>query len=246
MTSFCVAIPARYQSTRFPGKPLVEIHGKPMVQHVYERAVASGATRVVVATDDQRIAQVVRAFGGEVCMTRAHPSGTDRLAEVVQQLNLSDDTILVNVQGDEPMIPPLNIAQVAHNLAQHTDASIATLVVPIEDAEERDNPNIVKVVFNQQGYALYFSRAAIPYVRDQQDVAQAKYYRHIGIYAYRAAYLGRYTAQPPAPMEQAECLEQLRALYLGDRIHVAIAQQTPPPGIDTPEDLVKLLQAITS
>lgn len=235
---FKVVIPARYGSTRFPGKPLAEIQGKPMIEHVFERAVESGASAIWVATDDQRIANAAKVFGADVCLTSdQHPSGTDRIVEVVQKEAWDNDTIVVNVQGDEPFIPSDNIRQVAENLAVNQQASIATLSTP-EYVREVNNPNFVKVVVDAQDMALYFSRASIPYARDTLPKTFA---RHIGIYAYRVAYLHRFAEHEVAPIEDLEKLEQLRALWYGEKVHVATAMQPPPVGIDTPEDLARLL-----
>ncbi|MEZ9329052.1 3-deoxy-manno-octulosonate cytidylyltransferase [Vibrio breoganii] len=239
--SFTVIIPARYQSTRLPGKPLADICGKPMIEHVYRQAIQAGAEQVIIATDDQRVADVAAEFGGTVCMTSPdHESGTERLAEVVEKMGIAPDHIVVNVQGDEPLIPPVVIAQVADNLAAST-APMATLGVAIEDAEEAFNPNAVKVVTDNQGYALYFSRATIPWDRDQfaDDKSQLNQplMRHIGIYAYRAGFISKYINWAPSALEKIESLEQLRVLWYGEKIHVALAKQTPPPGVDTPEDL---------
>jgi 3-deoxy-manno-octulosonate cytidylyltransferase (CMP-KDO synthetase) len=245
---FSVIIPARYASTRFPGKPLVEIHGKPMVQHVYERAQESGASNILVATDDVRIAKVVNDFGGKYCMTGAHhESGTERLAEVVDLQNMLSHELVVNVQGDEPFIPAENILQVAENLYHHQEAEMATLAVKITDVEEAFNPNSVKVVMDKQGYAMYFSRATIPYDRarfldsDNIDEIGEFYFRHIGIYAYRAGFIKQYVNMSPSGIEQIESLEQLRVLWHGEKIHVQEARITPPIGIDTPEDLARLI-----
>lgn len=244
---FSVIIPARYASTRFPGKPLADIAGKPMVQHVYERACLSEAERVIVATDDDRIADVARSFGAEVCMTKAdHPSGTDRLQEVVHTLGFYADDIVVNVQGDEPLIPPRVINQVAHNLKAEPEAGIATLSEPIEDLVSLMNPNVVKVVTDSRGMAMYFSRAPIPWPRDEfaknPDVMPSGccWQRHIGIYAYRVKMLNEFVRWSPAPIEETECLEQLRAMWNGARIHVEIADELPPAGVDTLEDLERL------
>ncbi|GAB5414044.1 MAG: 3-deoxy-manno-octulosonate cytidylyltransferase [Congregibacter sp.] len=238
--SYVAVIPARYASSRLPGKPLADIAGKPMVQRVWERCCLSAADRVIVATDDQRIADACDAFGAEVAMTAAdHPTGTDRLAEVVAALNLADDQVLVNVQGDEPLVPPAVVNQVAQNLSDCPEAAIATLCEPFRDAAQLHNPNAVKVVFDRKGFALYFSRASIPFPRDGMAAlpADACWYRHLGIYAYRAGFLRRYTAWEPSPPEILESLEQLRALYEGERIHVAPSCAALPPGVDTPEDL---------
>lgn len=250
--SFTVIIPARYDSSRLPGKPLADINGKPMIQHVYERAVASGAAEVVVATDDQRIVEAVQEFGGTAMMTSPeHRSGTERLAEVIELLALADDQVVVNVQGDEPQIPPQIIRQVAENLASQRNAPMATLAVPIENANELFNPNAVKVVLDGNGYALYFSRAPIPYDREHfmsangaADIAQLQegYLRHIGIYAYRAGFIHRYAEWEASPIEQLESLEQLRVLWYGERIHVAQAIAEPPAGVDTVEDLERVRQ----
>ncbi|GLQ31617.1 3-deoxy-manno-octulosonate cytidylyltransferase [Litoribrevibacter albus] len=245
--SFSVVIPARYSSSRLPGKPLKDIAGKPMIQHVYERALESEAKEVIIATDDPRIQQVAEGFGAKVCMTNPdHASGTDRLQEVVSQLNYYADDIVVNVQGDEPLIPPRVINQVAHNLSAEQEASIATLYEPIERIEDVFNPNIVQVVTDRNDFALYFSRAPIPYARD--DFASSKevmpkgvnFKRHIGIYAYRVNLLNSFVKWDEAPIESTECLEQLRALWNGAKIHVALADEIPPGGVDTEEDLERV------
>lgn len=242
--AFTVIIPARYQSSRLPGKPLADIAGKPMIQWVYEQASKAGARQVIVATDDQRIADAVTSFGGEVCLTRAdHESGTERLAEVVEKYHLAADEIVVNVQGDEPMIPPSIIRQVADNLAR-SDAPMATLAVEIDHADEVFNPNAVKVVMDKNGYALYFSRASIPWDRDNfakrpQEIHQ-NLLRHIGIYAYRAGFINTYINWEPSALEKIESLEQLRVLWHGEKIHVDVAIDPPPAGVDTPEDLEKV------
>jgi 3-deoxy-manno-octulosonate cytidylyltransferase (CMP-KDO synthetase) len=242
--SFTVVIPARYGSTRLPGKPLLDIVGKPMVQRVWEQARSSAASQVVIATDDARIADTAQAFGAQVCMTSTeHPSGTDRLQQVAEEMGWPDDHIVVNVQGDEPLIPPVVIDQVALNLADHEQAGIATLCEDITELDELINPNAVKVVSDARGMALYFSRAPIPWPRDsfaegqQLMPGQGNWYRHIGIYAYRTGFLHQYVTWKPAPVEQLEHLEQLRALYNGVRIHVATASQSVPGGVDTEEDL---------
>ncbi|MGN5221513.1 3-deoxy-manno-octulosonate cytidylyltransferase [Aeromonas veronii] len=242
--SFVVVIPARYASTRLPGKPLADIHGKPMVQHVVEKALQSGADRVIVATDDARVQQALLSTGVEVCMTSPdHQSGTERLAEVCRHYGFAADTIIVNVQGDEPLIPPAIIRQVADNLAAAT-APMATLSVPIKDAEEAFNPNAVKVVTDKDGYALYFSRASIPWDRDgfakSHEQIGDHYQRHIGIYAYRAGFIQRYVDWAPSVLEQVEALEQLRVLWYGEKIHVAQALEAPPVGVDTQADLDKV------
>jgi 3-deoxy-manno-octulosonate cytidylyltransferase (CMP-KDO synthetase) len=231
---FRVIIPARYASTRFPGKPLADIGGKPMVVRVCERAARSGAASVHVATDDERIAQAVRAHGHEALMTRAdHDSGTDRIAEAVKKLKLKAQEIIVNVQGDEPLVPPKLIARVAGLLAEKRAASVSTACHPIAHQAEAENPNVVKVVLDAAGYALYFSRARIPYPRANA----AACYRHAGIYGYRVGFIARYAALRSAPLEKAEALEQLRVLWHGERIAVAISKSEIPPGVDTPQDL---------
>ncbi|WP_434339450.1 3-deoxy-manno-octulosonate cytidylyltransferase [Motilimonas cestriensis] len=244
--SFVVVIPARYQSERLPGKPLLSLAGKPMVQHVVDRARESGAARIIVATDDQRIADAVDC---EVCMTRAdHQSGTERLAEVVALCGFSADEVIVNVQGDEPLIPASIIQQVAANLANQTAAPMATLATSIASADEVFNPNAVKVVLDKQGYALYFSRASVPWQRDHfphQVDAHCPLLRHIGIYAYRAGFITQYIGMSESPLEQIEKLEQLRVLWHGEKIHVAVAQETPAAGIDTPEDYERVNQLLT-
>jgi 3-deoxy-manno-octulosonate cytidylyltransferase (CMP-KDO synthetase) len=246
--SFYIVIPARYASTRLPAKPLKDIAGKPMIQHVYERACESAATRVVIATDDERIESVAKSFGADVVMTsRDHNSGTDRLQEVVKKLGLLPTDIVVNVQGDEPLIPPAVINQVANNLATNEFASVATLSEPIHSLEDFRNPNIVKVVADQQGRALYFSRAPIPWPRDhfaKADVAvlpaQFPAQRHIGIYAYRVALLNRFVTWPQAQLEQIESLEQLRVLANSESIHIAEACTLVPGGVDTEADLLRV------
>jgi len=238
---FRVIIPARYASTRLPGKPLLPIAGRPMLQHVYERALQCGAQDVVVATDDERIAQAAAGFGAPVCMTAAdHASGTERIAEVVERYGWAADSIAVNVQGDEPLIEPALIRQVADDLAAHPDASAATLACPIESTDGQDDPNVVKVVLDRAGYALYFSRAPIPFVRDPVPGGEAVGLRHIGLYAYRAGFLGRYRQLEPAPCEALERLEQLRVLWHGMKIHVSIAAGRPGPGVDTLDDLQRV------
>lgn len=248
--NFTVIIPARYASSRLPAKPLCDIGGKPMIQHVWERALQAGATRTIIATDHAEIARVAQAFGAEVCLTgQHHNSGTERLAEVVDKLRVADDEIIVNVQGDEPLIPPDIIKQVAQNLHEQP-VKMATLAVKLHEKAELFNPNVVKTLADQNGFALYFSRAPIPYARDafaacdDAFVAAQHYLRHIGIYAYRAGFIKQYVAWPATELEQLESLEQLRALWYGEKIHLDIAKQTPPVGVDTPEDLARVRQLI--
>jgi len=251
---FCVVIPARYASSRLPGKPLLDIAGKPMIQHVYERAVQSGATEVVIATDDERIRQVAADFGALVCMTAAHhPTGTDRLAEVARLRGYTSQHIIVNLQGDEPLMPPALIRQVAENLQSHPQASAATLCERITSSAELFDPHLVKVVMDKQSYALYFSRAPIPWDRDAfgqtPDAAnglpaRSEHYRHIGLYAYRAEFLQDYVQWPPCIIEQTESLEQLRILWNGHTLHVAEALENPGIGVDTAEDLARVQQLL--
>ncbi len=253
--SFKVVIPARYASTRFPGKPLADICGKPMLQHVYECAISSGAEQVVIATDDERIQIAAEKFGAKVCMTSTeHQSGTDRLAEVSLKYKWDIDDIVVNLQGDEPLTPQEIIKQVALNLADHPKAGIATLSTTIQSAEDVLDSNIVKVVADAEGYALYFSRAPIPWDRETamkiadgqfNDEHAQNYQRHLGIYAYRVSFLHSYTNMQPCTLEQTEKLEQLRALHSGVSIHVDQAVKLPGPGIDTPEDLIAVSRLIT-
>lgn len=247
---FTVVIPARFSSTRLPEKPLVDIGGKPMVQWVYEQAIKSGAHQVIIATDSMRIVDVVNGFGGEVCMTRLdHKSGTERLAEVIEKYALLDDDIIVNVQGDEPLIPPIIIQQVAKNLAK-SGAPMATLAVNIDKMDEIFNPNAVKVVTDKNGYALYFSRAAIPWDRDNFSKTPIEIHqhvkRHIGIYAYRAGFINRYINWPSSPLEEIESLEQLRVLWYGEKIHVDLATENPAAGVDTPDDLARVRRIISA
>ena len=210
-----VIIPARYASTRLPGKPLADVAGKPLIARVYDCARASGAKHIIVATDDARIASAVSAFGGDVCMTAAtHASGTDRLAEVIATRNIPGDAIVVNLQGDEPLMPGALIKQVAETLSADPDADMATACHALRDFDAWQNPNVTKVVCDAAGYALYFSRAPIPWPRDAmlaQSRATPQAWRHIGLYAYRAAFIHEYAAWPPSPLEQIESLEQLRA-----------------------------------
>ena len=242
--SFTVLIPARYASTRLPGKPLLDLAGRPLVIRVAERARASGAQRTVIATDDERIRAAAEAHGVEAILTRAdHPTGTDRLAEAAQALRLEDDAIVVNVQGDEPLLEPTLIRGVAEELRSHPDAAIATACHPLDDPAEAFNPNVVKVVLDRAGCALYFSRATIPWAREAFARGRGTIphglplYRHYGLYAYRASFLRAYPALAEAPIERFEALEQLRALWHGYRIVVRIAGGTPAPGVDTQDDL---------
>jgi len=243
MSFFTVIIPARYGSTRLEGKPLLDLAGKPVIQRVYEQARQSDARQVVIATDDVRIRDCAVGFGARVFMTaEGHESGTDRLQEVATQMGLADDEIVVNVQGDEPLIPPNIINQVATNLAGSM-GGMATLSESVVDQATAFNPNAVKVVCDKDGYALYFSRAPVPWERDSFSMAggalpgRMDMQRHIGIYAYRTGFLHQFVAWGPCALEQTEVLEQLRALWHGVKIHVAPALESPPPGIDTREEL---------
>ena len=231
---FRVVIPARYASSRFPGKPLADIGGRPMVVRVCERAAQSGASEVHVATDDERIAAAVRAAGYSALRTRAdHASGTDRIAEASQALRLEEGETVVNLQGDEPLMEPGLIAQVAAALERDREAAMATACHRLHDAAAASSPNVVKVVLDAKSRALYFSRAQIPYPRE----AGAQWFRHAGLYAYRVGFLLSFAALVPSPLEKAEALEQLRALWHGYRIAVVVSEREIPPGVDTPEDL---------
>lgn len=244
MFAFHVVIPARFASTRLPGKPLLEIGGKPMVVRVAEQAAQSGAQQIIIATDHAPILAAAETHGFKASMTRAdHSSGTDRIAEVAAQQGWTDGTIVVNVQGDEPLIPPALIHAVAQHLHRHPECAIATACHPIHDEAAMRNPNIVKAVTDKDGNALYFSRAPIPYPRDV--FAQGKplptdlpVLRHIGIYAYRAGFLRAFGQLAPAAIEQAESLEQLRALWHGYKIGITVTQEAPPSGVDTEADLI--------
>jgi 3-deoxy-manno-octulosonate cytidylyltransferase (CMP-KDO synthetase) len=243
MTAFKVVIPARFASTRLPGKPLLDICGKPMVIRVAEQAAQSGAQQIIIATDHQPIVAAAQEHGFQACMTRVdHTSGTDRIAEVAAQQGWSDDTIVVNVQGDEPLIPPQLIRAVAQHLHDHPECAIATACHPVHDEESMRNPNIVKVVLDKFGNALYFSRAPIPWPRDAYAQNQPLpeniiVLRHVGIYAYRASFLRDFGKLTPTLLEQIESLEQLRALYYGYKIGVTKTDQAPPSGVDTEQDL---------
>jgi 3-deoxy-manno-octulosonate cytidylyltransferase (CMP-KDO synthetase) len=245
---FAVLIPARLASTRLPDKPLADIAGLPMVVRVAQRALQSSAERVVVAADDARIVAACEAHGVQALLTRTdHASGSDRLAEACTQLGLADDAIVVNVQGDEPLIDPALIDAVARTLASHPDAAMSTAAHAIESLEDFLNPNVVKTVLDAQGNALYFSRAPIPWWRDGFAKGGAAALpdspaalRHIGIYGYTAGFLRQFPSLPPAPVEATEALEQLRALWHGHRIAVHVSAHAPGPGIDTPDDLERI------
>ena len=239
---FRIVIPARYASLRLPGKPLRDIHGKPMIEWVYRAAEQAEAREIVVATDDRRIADAVTAFGGQACMTSsAHRSGTDRILEVAQQCGWDAQDIIVNLQGDEPLMPAANLVQVAQNLRDH-DCAMATLHKPVSKQLAQD-PNLVKLVHDQAGYTLYFSRAPIPYDRSGEA---ATYCGHIGIYAYRVGFLETFNRLDPSELEISESLEQLRALAHGYRIHSEAARAEPGPGVDTEEDLARVTALLES
>ena len=229
--SFFAVIPARYDSSRFPGKPLADIAGKPMIQYVYESAKRSSAKEVIVATDDLRILEAVEKFGGKALLTsRNHGSGTERVQEVAKSLGLSPNDIIVNVQGDEPLMPPAAINRVAADLEDKEYFGMATICESAK--QDKENLNIVKVVINSFGEALYFSRAPIPYIESMSD-----YLRHVGLYAYRVDALDKFVSLPVSKYEESEKLEQLRALEFGIKVHVAVCDFNIPPGVDTPEDL---------
>lgn len=243
--TFNVVIPSRYASSRLPAKPLLDIAGKPMVIWVVEQALQSGAEEVIVATDHPEILQVVQSYGYQAIMTREdHPSGTDRIAEVAAHFGWPDDAIVVNVQGDEPLIDPLLIKEVAANLRDHPEAAMATACHAIHDREQIFNPNVVKVVTDRDGHALYFSRAPIPYARDafqsESPSPEIVAYRHIGIYAYKVSFLNAYSHLDACALEKTEMLEQLRALWHGYKISVAETAHAPAAGVDTPADLVRV------
>ncbi len=236
--SYTIVIPARYASARFPGKPLVDLAGKPMLQRTFECASNSSARRIIIATDDERIAALAYKIGAEVCMTSdQHRNGSERLAEVALIYDMSDEEVVVNLQGDEPFMPVECLNQVAGLLESDHNCSIATLCHPLKERADIDNPNIVKLVTDRYGYAMYFSRAPIPWNRNKPISAEAGYFRHIGLYAYKASFLGRYAEMPACELETIEALEQLRVLWNGEKIKVGITRPGVEMGIDTPEDL---------
>ncbi len=244
--SFKIVIPARYDSSRFPGKPLARIAGEPMIRHVWERACETGAETVIIATDDHTIRTHCEQFGARVCMTAQDAqSGTDRVADAVEQLGWADEDVVVNLQGDEPLMPVSAIEDVAEELLNEASADLATLCWPVESGSELVDPDVVKVVIARSGSALYFSRAPIPWNRDHPPGQNAKekpraVYRHVGLYGYRVGVLRRLATEPVCELEEVERLEQLRALWLGLRIQVRIASEMPGPGVDTPEDLERV------
>lgn len=245
--AYTIVIPARFAATRLPGKPLRQIAGKSLLQHVFECATKTRASQIIVATDDARIRDVATGFGAEVCMTaHTHQSGTQRINEVIQARRIPDQEIIVNLQGDEPLMPAACVEQVTALLAQHNEAHVATLATSITSDDDVFNSNVVKVVLDKHGQALYFSRASIPWQRgsyEQQRIDRSADWsclRHIGLYAYRAAYIKEYVALPPSPLEQLESLEQLRVLWHGGKIVVGQAVQVPGPGVDTEQDLERV------
>lgn len=249
---FRVIIPVRYDSKRLPGKALAEIAGKPMLQHVYERALDSGAMDVIIATDDVRVHKTAQEFGAHVCMTSSdHCSGTERLSEAVVALGFEDEDIVVCLQCDEPEMPSDIIRKVAQDLALHDNVKVSTACIPLTQVEDMFNPNIVKVVLNRRNYALYFSRAPIPWQRgyfDKTDkssltLINSCYYRHLGIYAYRVGFLQEYMEWEKSPLEEIEALEQLRILYNGGRIHLTHFKNKCVSGVDTLEDLERIRAA---
>jgi 3-deoxy-manno-octulosonate cytidylyltransferase (CMP-KDO synthetase) len=248
--AFRVAIPARYASTRLPGKPLLPLAGRPMIVHVAERALEAGAVEVVVATDDPRIQDALAGFPVRVEMTGAHhASGTERIAEVAARLGWADEALVVNLQGDEPLIDPVLLRNAVEALAGQNRAEVATLCVPITGWEELFNPNAVKVVLDADGYALYFSRAPVPWDRSRFnegtfDPTAQLWWRHVGLYVYTAGFLRRYANWEPSPLENAEALEQLRILWHGAAIRVRAVECAPEAGVDTPEDVVRVEKAL--
>lgn len=247
---FRVVIPARFDSKRLPGKVLADIAGKPMIQRVYERAMQSGAESVIIATDDKRIRDVAESFGAAVCMTSAeHQSGTERIAEAVGIMDYDVEDIVVNLQADEPLIAPESILSVAQDLELHDNVKVTTLCEPIENVDELFNTDVVKVVVNRRNYAMYFSRAAIPWERDSfRDRSQIQlrgdHFRHIGLFAYRVGFLEDYVSWPSCPVENMERLEQLRIIWNGTRIHVSVSKQKMPAGVDTQADLDRVVKYI--
>lgn len=243
---FHVIIPVRYDSVRLPGKALIDIAGKPMIQRVYENALNSGATDVVIATDDKRVADAAESFGASVCITSPdHDSGTERLSEAVLALGYEDDEIVVCLQGDEPLIPGKVICELAEDLGEHNNVKVASVCQPMTDVDELFNPNVTKVVMNQRGYALYFSRAPIPWERDTFSDKKAvalngHHFRHIGLYAYRVGFLQEYVEWGSCDAEALESLEQLRILWQGCRIHMVVTKNNLPSGVDTEEDLKRV------
>ncbi|BEU04043.1 3-deoxy-manno-octulosonate cytidylyltransferase [Agarivorans sp. OAG1] len=250
MSKVHIVIPARYGSSRLPGKPLRDIAGKPMIWHVWQRAAESGYSSIVVATDDQQIVDAVERFGGKAVMTsREHASGSDRLAEVATKFAWDDQDIVVNLQGDEPLLDPALLVRVAQLAESATNAGLATLVSPIYAVDDLVNPNVVKAVFDQNKTAHYFSRAPIPWPRDafaisKNAMPEGDYFRHIGLYAYRVGVLKSIPQMPASPLESIECLEQLRPLQHGVEIKVAVVDKAPEHGVDTEQDLARVIERV--
>jgi 3-deoxy-manno-octulosonate cytidylyltransferase (CMP-KDO synthetase) len=247
MSQYKIVIPARYASSRLPGKPLIELAGKPMIQHVYERALETAVSDIVIATDDDRIRDAASGFGAEVVMTSpAHENGTERIAEVARIKGWDDDAVIVNLQGDEPLIPRSLVELTAAGLLDHPEAGMSSVCTRVQHDADAFDPNVVKVVLDRNGFAMYFSRAAIPWDRDAYRqgtgvmTAKMPVYRHIGMYGYRVSFLKNYTAMEPCPLEGVESLEQLRALWYGVRIHMSVIDQAPGHGVDTPADVARV------
>jgi len=243
VSEYKIVIPARFGSSRLPGKPLIDLAGKPMIQHVYERAQATGNAEIVIATDDQRIFDVAKGFGAQVVMTSIdHENGTERIAQVAKEMKWRDSDVIVNLQGDEPLIPQELIELTAQGLLKNPQAGMSSLCAPIDEASDVFDPNVVKAVLDNKGFALYFSRAPIPWDRDlykngQDEITQqSAVYRHIGMYGYRVSFLKQYEEMNATALERAESLEQLRALSYGVKIHMSIIDQPPGHGVDTAED----------
>ena len=243
-----VIIPSRYDSVRLPGKPLIDVNGKPLIERVYNCAQTSNAARIIVATDDERISSAVKNFGGEAILTsKQHQSGTDRIKEVIDILSLKDDEIIINLQGDEPLMPAALINQIASLLEENATIPMATACHRITGEKEFQNPSLVKVVFDQNNCALYFSRAPIPWLAANHKSTLATFgYGHIGIYGYRAGFIKKYSQWPVSDIEKSEKLEQLRALYHDVKIKVCVVDKLPGPGVDTPEDLAVVKKVLAS
>ena len=242
--NYHIIIPARYHSSRLPGKVLREIQGKPLIQYVYERAELCGADSIIIATDDERVQRVAEGFGATVCMTETtHERGSDRLAEVVEKFKFRDEEWIVNLQGDEPLVPPEAVRKAVLAIEQNPTVAMTTLCTPIQESDELHDPNCVKVVFDKEGHALYFSRSLIPYdvLKNaiSNEISKNTYFRHIGLYTYKVKTLKQYKQWGPSPLEISESLEQLRVLWQGEKIHVSVIQEGLPPGIDTEVDLMR-------
>lgn len=253
MADYKIVIPARYGSSRLPGKPLIMLAGKPMIQHVYERAQATGVQDIVIATDDERIQAAALAFGADVVMTSVdHENGTERIAEVAQIKGWDADAVIVNLQGDEPLIPQSLIEKTAASLLENPEAGMSSVCTPLRDAADAFDPNVVKVVLDRAHFAMYFSRASIPWDRDaykislQEMTSKMPVYRHIGMYGYRVSFLQQYTGMEPCALETTESLEQLRALWYGVKIHMSVIEQAPGHGVDTPDDVARVESLLMS